>query len=134
MTVPFEGQCTDAPEPPGRKFDRLEAGEDGHDDVGGQEGELESAPDVARIDSLALSDLQDGHDFPSSQLVEPTMRLGEQGDQVLIGRCGFALRSAYNQLCLDAATLQHNRDSEVNQPFPVRCAIGTLLEDQAAES
>ena len=31
---------------------------------GGQKGELEIAPDFARIDSLALSDLQDGHDFP----------------------------------------------------------------------
>ncbi len=61
MTVPFEGQCADAPEPRGSKFDRLAAGEDCLYDVGGQEGELEIAPDVARIDSLALSDLQDGH-------------------------------------------------------------------------
>ena len=134
MAVPFQRQSADMPKPPGRQFDRLAAGEDGLDDVGGQEGDLQIASDVARIDSLALSYFENGPDFPSSQLVEPSMRLGEQGDQVLIGRRGFALRRADNQLCLDTAAPQRNRNSEVNEPFRVRYDVGTIPRDQAVEA
>ena len=53
MAIPFEGQRADAPEAPGRQLDRLAAGEDGFDDVGSQESELDIAPDVARVDPIA---------------------------------------------------------------------------------
>ncbi len=120
MAIPFEGQCADAPEAPGRQLDRLAAGEDGFDDVRSQESELNITPDVARVDPIAPGNLLDGPDFSSRQLIEPAPRLGDQGDQVLIGRRGFALRRADNQLCLDTAAPQSHRNGAVNQPFRAR--------------
>ena len=131
MAIPFEGQCADAPEAPGRQLDRLAAGEDGFDDVRSQESELDIAPDVARVDPIVPGNLLDGPDFSSRQLIEPATRLGDQGDQVPIGRRGFALRRADNQLCLDTAAPQSHRNGEVNQPFRARCDVGTIPRDQA---
>ena len=59
LTVPFEGQCTDALEALGGKVDRLAAGEDAFNNVRRQEGKLETAPDVARVYPVALCDLLD---------------------------------------------------------------------------
>jgi hypothetical protein len=134
LAIPFEGQCADAPEAPGRQLDRLAAGEDGFNDVRCQESELDIAPDVARVDPIAPGDDLDGPDFSSRQLIEPATRLGDQGDQVLIGRRAFALRRADNERCLDTAAPQSNRNGEVNQPFRVGCDVGTIPRDQAVEA
>ncbi len=134
MAIPLEGQCADAPEAPGRQLDRLAAGKDGLDDVRSEESELDIAPDVARVDPIAPGNLLNGPDFSSRQLIEPVPRLGDQGDQVLVGRRDFALRRADNQLCLDTAAPQSNRNGEVNQPFRVRCDVGTIPRDQAVEA
>ncbi len=74
MAIPFEGQCADAPEAPGRQLDRQAADQDGIDDVGCQESELDIAPDVARVDPIAPGNLLDGPDFSSRQLIDPATR------------------------------------------------------------
>ncbi len=64
MAIPFEGQCADAPEAPGRQLDRLAANEEGFDDVRSQESELDIAPDVARVDPIAPGNLLDDLAYP----------------------------------------------------------------------
>ena len=49
LAVPFEGQCADALKALGGKVDRLAASENGLNDVGRQEGDLESSAHVARV-------------------------------------------------------------------------------------
>ena len=60
-------------------------------------------PDVARVGLFPPGNLLDRPGISFRQLIEPVMPLGNQGNQILIGRCGFALRCADNQLCLDTA-------------------------------
>ncbi len=76
MAIPFEGQCADAPEVPGRQLDRLAAGEDSFDDVGSQESELDIAPDVARVGLIAPGNLLNGPDVssPCGQETRPRSR------------------------------------------------------------
>ena len=84
----------------------MAAGEDGFNDVGCQERELEGTAHVARVYPVALCDLLDGLDFSARQLVEPAMGLDEEGDQVFVGGGGFSLSRAEDQLCFDPAALQ----------------------------
>ena len=133
MAVPLDGQCANAHETPGCQLDRLTASQDGFDNVGGQEGDLDTAPDIARIDAVAARDLLDGRGFSSRQCIEPEMGPSKQGDEIFVGRRGCALRGIYNHLRLDPATFQLEGDREVDQSFRKGSAAGVFLGDQAGE-
>ncbi len=134
MATPLEGQCADTFEMPGCQLDRLMASEDRLDNVGGQEGELDTATYVARIDSVAARDLSDGRGFSSRQLIEPAMGPRKQGDEFVVRGRGYTLRSMDNQLCLDPATLQLGGDREIDQSIQMHRAVAIVPEDQAGEA
>ena len=134
MAIPLEGQCADTFEMPGCQLDRLMASEDRLDNVGCQEGELDTATYVARIDSLAARDLSDGLGFSSRQLIEPAMGSTKQGEEVVVRGRGDTPRCMDNQLRLDPATLQLGGDREIDQSIQMRCAVAIGPEDQAGEA
>ncbi len=131
--MPFQGQFADSHQAPRRKLDRLTPGEDGLDDIGRQEGELHRATDLARVDPIAASEFPGRTDLSSRQLVKPAVRLGQQGDQALIGRCDFPLPRKYNQLRLDTTAFEHRGDGEVDRVFRIRCGVRSFSEEQTTE-
>ena len=92
LNPPVQGQGAEPLESLRGQLDRLAASDDRFDNVGREEGKLQDATYVARVDALTLGDMLNAFDLSSCQRVEPLVSLCDEDNEILIGTNGKFVR------------------------------------------
>lgn len=102
-------------EPFGRERRRLPAVEDHLDNVRRQEGEGEGPAHVRDLLAIACGDFGNGRSAAGAKIVEPAMCVGDQSDQIGVGRAGLGRDLAEDHPNLLSATQDIGRQCDLKQ-------------------